>query len=656
MKRYFGVMPGLIALAVYYTTVCRSVWIGDSGEFSLALKTLGICHPPGYPLFTLIGRIFVSALPFVRATIAANLYNIVIASVTVTVIYYFFRRRLSQWSAALLSLIWAFTPIFWAETAGVEIYVFNLLLIVLTLLAIESGHNRKWLIAAYLFGLSLANHPSAMSILPVLIFLFIKEKKYRQWNLLPVILIILAITGSIYLYLLVRASCNPLSNWGNPENLRALIDHMTLIQYSGWIGHSWENIAVSCRLFFITILDSWLWIGIAATITGVIIGWIHNRSMTVCALLILTASLILSSSHQALDYEPFYILTMFASLLLISNIFIWLEGQLFSQLFRYGVYSAGLIACLLLLFTNYRGQDKSDYTLSEDYSKHILDSAGSGIIFTAGDINSFTTLYLRYVEGYRPAVEVYDRSIRLNDLLAEASKLAGQYISDYYSARTAMISFADRKMYLVKNHYIYEPDWLNIKEPLYSHGILYAVNEKPESSIEVLKYPVSYEPGDVLSRQLLVNLDLARGENLLSENPDDTSLALKEFNLALRRMDNEPRTIVLNNLGIYFRGAGFLDLALKTYKKALEKPFITPSNRRDILFNISNVYKDYGNKFLSLKDYHNAAKSYEEALRYDQFNPDLLNNLAIIYGQVLGDTARAGFYIEKYRSIMSKSN
>jgi len=317
----------------------------------------------------------------------------VIASVTVTVIYYFFRRRLSQWSAALLSLIWAFTPIFWAETAGVEIYVFNLLLIVLTLLAIESGHNRKWLIAAYLFGLSLANHPSAMSILPVLIFLFIKEKKYRQWNLLPVILIILAITGSIYLYLLVRASCNPLSNWGNPENLRALIDHMTLIQYSGWIGHSWENIAVSCRLFFITILDSWLWIGIAATITGVIIGWIHNRSMTVCALLILTASLILSSSHQALDYEPFYILTMFASLLLISNIFIWLEGQLFSQLFRYGVYSAGLIACLLLLFTNYRGQDKSDYTLSEDYSKHILDSAGSGIIFTAGDINSFTTLY-----------------------------------------------------------------------------------------------------------------------------------------------------------------------------------------------------------------------------------------------------------------------
>ena len=656
MKRYFGIIPGLIALAVYYTTICHSVWIGDSGEFSLALKTLGICHPPGYPLFTLIGHIFVSVLPFVRPTIAANLYNIVIASATVTVIYYFFRRRLSQWSAALLSLIWAFTPIFWAETAGVEIYAFNLLLIVLTLLAIESGHNRKWLIAAYLFGLSLANHPSAMSVLPVLIFLFIKEKKYRQRNFLPVILIILAITGSIYLYLLVRASCNPLSNWGNPENLRALIDHMTLIQYSGWIGHSWENMAVSCRLFFITILDSWLWIGIAATITGAIIGWIHNRSMTVCALLILTASLILSSSHQALDYEPFYILTMFASLLLISNIFIWLEGQSFSPLFRYGVYSAGLIVCLLLLFTNYQDQDKSDYTLSEDYSKHILDSAGSGIIFTAGDINSFTTLYLRYVEGYRPAVEIYDRSIRLNDLLAEASKLAGQYISNYYSARSAMISLADRKMYLAKNHYIYEPDWLNIKEPLYSHGILYAVNEKPDSLIKVLKYPVSYEPGDVLSRQLLLNLDLARGENLLSENPDDTSFALKEFNLALRRMDNEPRAIVLNNLGIYFRGAGFLDLALKTYEKALEKSLITPSNQRDILFNISNVYKDYGNKFLSLKDYHNAAKSYEEALKYDQFNPDLLNNLAIIYGQVLGDTTRARFYLEKYHSIMPKTN
>jgi len=654
MKRYFGIIPGLIALAVYFSTTCRSVWIGDSGEFSLALKTLGICHPPGYPLFTLIGHIFVSALPFIRPTFAANLYNIVIASMAVTVIYYLFRRRLSLWLSALLSLIWAFTPVFWAETAGVEIYSLNLLLIVLTLIAVQSSHHRKWLITAYLFGLSLTNHPSAMSILPVLVFLFIKEKRYRQWNLLVAVAIIFAITGSIYLYLLVRASCSPLSNWGNPRNLQALIDHMTLAQYGGWISYSWENIANSCRLFFITILDSWMWIGIAAAITGVITGWIHSRKMTICAILILASSLVLSSSHQALNYEPFYIITLFASLLLISNIFIWFESRSFSPVIRYGIYSAGLIVCLLMMFANYQHQDESGYVLSEDYSKLILDSADSGIIFTAGDINSFTTLYLRYVEKYQPAVEVYDRSIRLGDLLTKASKLAGQSISDYYSARSAIIRFADGKKYLVKNHYLYEPDWLNISEPLYSHGILYAVNEKPASSIDVPKYPVSYKPRDVLSRQLLVNLDLARGENLLSENPDDTSLALKEFNLALRRLDSELRAIVLNNLGIYFRNADFLDMALKTYKKALGKPLMTSSNRRDIIYNISNVYKDYGNKFIALKDYPKAAKSYEEALKFDRNNTDLLNNLSVIYGQVLGDTAKARFYLEKYKDISIK--
>jgi len=74
-------------------------------------------------------------------------------------------------------------------------------------------------------------------------------------------------------------------------------------------------------------------------------------------------------------------------------------------------------------------------------------------------------------------------------------------------------------------------------------------------------------------------------------------------------------------------------MALKTYKKALSKPLMTPSNRRDIIYNISNVYKDYGNKFIALKDYPKAAKSYEEALKFDRNNTDLLNNLSVIYGQ-----------------------
>ena len=508
LRKYFGIIPGLLALAIYLTTTCRSIWIGDSGEFSLAFKTLGICHPPGYPLITLLGKTFLSITPYIRPTFAANLLNVIVSAAVVTVLYYFIRRYLSLLSSTILSLIWAFNPLFWAETAGIEVYNLNLLLILLTFYTIESNHNRKWLIAIYLIGLALANHPLAMAFLPVLLYKFMKEKIYKHRDLLMYMVIILGITGSIYLYLPIRASCNPISNWGNPSSFNALIKHMTLSQYGGWIVHSWDNLAMSGRLFFISLVKSWWILGTVFVIIGAGYGIIKKRVITLSAILIISACVLLASSHMTPNFEPFYLPAMFAALLLIANNLIWFESRKLSSLVRYSVYTAGFIVALVMLISNYKDNDKSDYTLSEDYSKHILDSADNGILFTAGDINSFATLYLRYAEGYRPDVEVFDRSIRLKALIDTASQLSGQAVYDYYNAREAVIAFADGMKYLAKSHYIYEPSWLNTTKPLYSHGILYTVNDKPDRDIEILKYPIGYRPGDVLSRQLLVNLDL----------------------------------------------------------------------------------------------------------------------------------------------------
>ena len=47
---------GGIALAVYLATVAPSVPPGDSGNLIVAAATLGIAHPPGYPLFAMLGH------------------------------------------------------------------------------------------------------------------------------------------------------------------------------------------------------------------------------------------------------------------------------------------------------------------------------------------------------------------------------------------------------------------------------------------------------------------------------------------------------------------------------------------------------------------------------------------------------------------------
>ncbi|MBI4568648.1 MAG: DUF2723 domain-containing protein, partial [Planctomycetes bacterium] len=71
-------LPALVtftaALAVYFRTLYPTVGPGDSGELALAAATLGVPHPPGYPLYVLVGRAFES-LPFGDPAARANVMS-----------------------------------------------------------------------------------------------------------------------------------------------------------------------------------------------------------------------------------------------------------------------------------------------------------------------------------------------------------------------------------------------------------------------------------------------------------------------------------------------------------------------------------------------------------------------------------------------------
>ncbi|MHB8337799.1 MAG: protein O-mannosyl-transferase family [Ignavibacteriaceae bacterium] len=63
VKKYFAVLTGLFVFLVYLTTLAPSVVEIDAGELATVQATLGIAHPTGYPLFTMLGYLF-SLIPF----------------------------------------------------------------------------------------------------------------------------------------------------------------------------------------------------------------------------------------------------------------------------------------------------------------------------------------------------------------------------------------------------------------------------------------------------------------------------------------------------------------------------------------------------------------------------------------------------------------
>ena len=76
---------GVMAFVLYLLTLCPVVFWYDSAEYVTAAVTLGIPHPPGYPLYTLLGHVF-TWLPLDSA-LAVNGMSATFAALAVSLTY-----------------------------------------------------------------------------------------------------------------------------------------------------------------------------------------------------------------------------------------------------------------------------------------------------------------------------------------------------------------------------------------------------------------------------------------------------------------------------------------------------------------------------------------------------------------------------------------
>lgn len=175
---------GLTALAVflvYRQTAAPSVAaiFDDGPEFLVATQRLAILHPTGYPLFSILLKLF-SFLPFGELAFRLNLLSAVsgaaaigaICGLALEVIAAGGQRVFSDRLAAILAaLVLAFSPVFWSQAVAVEVYALGALLSVLATWAVLRAvrlHGRGALAAALLIGLGLTHHRTFVLVFPAL--------------------------------------------------------------------------------------------------------------------------------------------------------------------------------------------------------------------------------------------------------------------------------------------------------------------------------------------------------------------------------------------------------------------------------------------------------------------------------------------------------
>lgn len=438
----FAIFSFLIPFIVYFSTTNPYLSFTDNGELMAVCVTLGIPHPTGYPLFTMLGHLW-SLLPLCSSKIfQMNLLSAVWTALSATTFFFAIvslykilhsrTRKLkkasnivdvSNWKIYLLGLIssltFAFGKTIWIQATSLEVYSFQLLLFNLIILcsfeSIRLQHNPNIIfLLFFLLGLAFSNHLTTILILPSLaFFLFFRSEDkifFSRPSLKSLLLLIIPFIVGIspYLYLLFRSSQFPIFNWGwVSRSFDKFFYHVSGKQYRVWMFSSTEAISENFKKFLNDLPFEFAYIGLVLVIIGIGFLLFRNRYILIFLLISFISCLVYSLNYQIHDIETYFSLAFIVLFLFFGSglFFLWEKFRNYSLIFA--------IVPFFLILLNYKENDESKNNLTLTYTKNVVDNLEKNAIIISAQWDYFCSpfWYLQQVEGYRKDVVLIEKEL-----------------------------------------------------------------------------------------------------------------------------------------------------------------------------------------------------------------------------------------------------
>jgi len=221
-----------LTFSTYLSTLCPFIYWKDAGEITSAVASLGICHPSGYPVYSMLG-FFSGLLPFGDMAFRLNLLSAIPgACVSVAVFYFLKRMHLTLTASIAGALLVSFAHEIWLESIVNEIYSLSLFLIVLVLVFVSGKKSTDFYIACFILGLAVAHHLTTILLIPSIIFLGLHHLDKLDMKKISIGIVLCLFAASSLIYLPVRAHQNPAANFGDPDSFVDLKDHYLTKHYS----------------------------------------------------------------------------------------------------------------------------------------------------------------------------------------------------------------------------------------------------------------------------------------------------------------------------------------------------------------------------------------------------------------------------------------
>lgn len=471
-------LPGAVfSLLLNLAKLARDIGFVDSCDLSLSAYSLGIAHPTGYPLFSLLGRLFMNIIPS-APVLALGMLSVLAGSAAAGLCGLWAARMIPSralwmrlFAGAMAGILLATSPLFWSQAARVEVYALNLLLGMVALhLALPRGaadaNSRPLVFLALLSGLAFCHHLTFATTAFVCLLL-IAPRLWRQPRLIPVMLVAFLLGLSLLLFMPLRATTAPMADWLQVTRLDRLMSLLTGGQFR---NKMFVLTSLRMNLQLIEIgrvalqqIPFWLWL---AAIPGLVLVW-SRKSTFISSLLIIFLGLFIALSYSISDIDVYLITALAVGAAFVGVGIAALAAMLLALLRRLGAFvlprvqaqtAAGILVATLIPLTafsmlskNQKSVPDGDGHAAREFATHILGGLPYRAFLQTSDINSsFTLWWLRLVDGVRPDIEHIEPNNRKYTLQQTAEKAlsavnAGRKVYvDYQLGGPSIGSVADR--------------------------------------------------------------------------------------------------------------------------------------------------------------------------------------------------------------------
>jgi tetratricopeptide (TPR) repeat protein len=642
-------------------TVCPTVYPGDSGELTAAAFCLGIPHNSGYPLYSLLGKLF-CLIPLGNIGFRMNLMSAVLAVVTVWLVY----SMILKWTGSRLAGfvgagVLAFNSVFWFQTVSAEVYTlhaFFVALLVRVLLWWDEGKDFYPLaLLVFLTGLSFGNHMQTVMLAPGVLWIVFSGDRRALLNVkrFAILAVLFVVALSVYVYLPIRTEAGAAIHWGDPNTLHRFLAHVSgkahreiyVLNKASWdsAARAKEALLIVWSQFGVMILFS-LW------------GWMRARwRWRVFWLLVIVFDFVYTVflNTVSLKITAFNIPTSIAlSVLMGAGIARVMERLEHIESIGEGTRRVMKVAWSIIpaigLMSNFGLCNQSKNYTAYEQGLNIFKTVGTGdIVFMSGDNYVFPVTYHRIVERTREDVRLYDRANLFFKLpfidpdLERGEKDWERYRND---AEKKIIKNRGRSQVF---YAVFGPYSISMEKPyeLSPFGVLYRVCERDErhARLEEVK-PWSYYASmsftdhfyrDFMTREVCAYFYFKKGDYFIRSG--HAQMGLREIQRASEIAYDDD--VIHSDMAVFLTDQGFFEHA----RKELEKALIYHDD-------LSGVYNNWGYLYHKMGEQENSVRYLQKAVELSPTNAGYHNNLGFALYEV-GRKKESRLAMEKSLAIDS---